>query len=159
MTETVIRILGLDDDPDMHLLIKEDFKRNGILNPCEFHINKKDFFDHFTEDTHVAIVDHYLGGTSVGFEVVDEINKRVQASRTRKAGCQIIVVSGQKNYNVLKRYNRMGVFDYIDKGEEDENGKDIFSELLIQSTKNALELSRHWLRYYTKWENGISNNL
>jgi DNA-binding NtrC family response regulator len=143
-----IKILTLDDDKEMHFIIREDFKREGVNNPCEFYTNQKDFFEHFDDNTHVAIIDHYLARDVTGFEIVKGIKQRVESSPTRLAGCHIIIVSGQRNYDVFKKYTRMGC-DYIDKDEEN------FDRTLIDTTKRALQIVHQWLSYLRKWENGV----
>lgn len=149
----VIRGLGLDDDSEQNLITRADFNDAGIKN-FEFYTEPDDFFKDFNDNVYVAIVDHFLKGNSyLGFAVVEEINKRVEESASRMAGCLIIIISGQRRYDVLKAYNRMGVFDYIDKDEPD------YSQRLISSTRLAMEKQQKWIWYLNKWNGGVLNAL
>lgn len=90
-------ILVLDDDPTELELIKMHFDKGGVTN-YEMFTEVELFFEHFTEDVYLAVIDYRLGGTTA-IKVTDRIHQICQ-QRKSLATCEIIVISGTTDIRV-----------------------------------------------------------
>lgn len=118
-----ITIFGLDDDEETLDIMEHIFLDNGIGEYMKFY-KEDDFCANFHEDVHIAIIDHYLNGEPRGFDIMKKIH---EYNKSREAiDCRVIIISGQRKYEVVKHYLNNGAKGYIDK--DDPN----FSILLVE---------------------------
>ncbi len=120
------RILLIDDDEDDYLLTRsllEDI-RNG-----QFQLDWVDHFDVGLEACIESAYDAYLIDYQLGERDGLELVRAAIAHNCRKP---IILLTGQGNYQVDIEAMRIGVTDYLVKGEVD-------SQLLERSLRYAIE--------------------
>lgn len=118
-----ISIFGLDDDEDTLDIMEHIFLDNGIGEYSKFY-REEDFCASFNDNVHIAIIDHYLHGEPRGFDIMKKIH---EYNKSRQAiDCRVIIISGQRKYEVVKHYLNNGAKGYIDK--DDPN----FSRLLVE---------------------------
>lgn len=131
LTGEYIKVLLIEDDPHQALLFKRLLRKKGA--PCSkvLHVEtmeqavQKDGQEHFD----VCLLDLSLPDTQ-GARTVD---RAIQGLSARP----IVILTGTNDQELASRALRMGVQDYLLKGE-------ITSDLLIRSIRYAIE--RHRLR-------------
>lgn len=127
-----ISIFCLDDDQETLDLIKEDFDKAGIVH---YHLftNEREFLKSFNENVHVAVIDHYLSGsTEIGYDIMEtifELNHKFHSPLK----CKMIIMSGQQDPAMIAKYLNNGAFRYLRKDDKD------FSVLLIDYVKQAID--------------------
>lgn len=123
MTDLNISIFGLDDDEETLDIMEAILLNNGIGEFKKFY-NEEVFNEHFNENVHIAIIDHFIYGEPRGFEIMKRIH---EYNKTREAiDCRVIIISGQRNYETVKHYLNNGARGYIDKDDTQ------FSTLLVK---------------------------
>ena len=116
----------LEDDPEMLEAVEEILRRNRIETYRLFN-SPKEFLQHLTADIHVCLLDHYLTGGQTGIDVLKQI-KQVSFNSF------VIVMSGQKNFDVVVEYLNECADRYIDK-----NKPDYMDKLELYLTKGLME--------------------
>lgn len=142
-------ILGLDDDQETLDLIAMFFNKAGIDNYKFFH-NKHDFLKAFDETIHIAIIDHYLDGVSVGFDIMRRIFE-INEENNALLRCKVIIISGQQDPKMIAYYLNKGAFRYIDKNDLK------FFERLTEFSKIAIEEVRSFFESVARWRSRLDN--
>lgn len=121
-----IAIFLLEDNHADAKLLEKFIEKAGIKN-CHIFTDHALFVKELHTGVYVAVIDHYLGAGIDGFEVLKEVRKKNNLTR-------VIVMSGQRSFDILYKYIRLGCADYIDKNDEK------FMEILIDSIKNHVAI-------------------
>lgn len=119
----------LDDDKDLLQLMEELIKKNGITNYKLF-THHEEFMQAITDDIHVCVIDHFLTGGLTGIHICHEIKRRNKDSF-------VIVMTGQRSFDVAIEYLNTCANRYIDKGKD--NYLQLFEEYMNVGLKVAKE--------------------
>lgn len=106
-----IFFFGLDDDRDLLELMEDLIKKIGIENYKLF-TSYKHFIEEMTDGIHVCVIDHLLGAGMTGIDICNEIKRR-------NADSYVIVMTGQRNFDVVVEYLNSCASKYIDKNRRD----------------------------------------
>lgn len=129
-----IGIFLLEDDPNDAELLKRLFDKSGINNYKIFNCSK-DFIDSMNENVWIAIIDHYLGYEITGLEVIDKL-------REVNNYCRVIIISGQTDPEIIRKYRKKRIEDYIDK-----NSPDFHDELIKCIEECEADLHRLFTKF------------
>lgn len=111
-TTTSVNILTyiLEDDEEIHEVIKDILQKKDFKNYL-FFSDPAQFLENLTADINICVLDHYLTGTT-GLKMIKEV-------KAKNKNSYVIVVSGQRNFNIAIQYLNEGADKYIDKDTED----------------------------------------
>lgn len=106
--ETSVNILTyiLEDDEEIHTVIS-DLLRQHHFTDFKFFADPETFLKSLTADINICVIDHFLTGTT-GLKMIQEVKNKNKNS-------YVIVVSGQRNFEVAIEYLNQGADKYIDK--------------------------------------------
>ncbi len=143
MNKTVnILSFVLDDDKDILLIIEDLLKENSITNYRLFH-SDEEFLNSMTQDIHVCVIDHFLTGKQTGLDVC-------RKTKARNKNSFIIVMSGQRDPDVIIAYLNECADKYVDKNKKD------YLKTLIDYLKVGIETVVERLERMEKLEHKIN---
>lgn len=122
----------LEDDSDVLDIIKEMLHENGITQYSLF-TSPTDFLKDLNSDINICVIDHYLTGGLDGIQVIKEIKAKNEFS-------YVIIMSGQKNFDVAVAYLNNGAEKYVDKT------KPKYLETLIQELQTGFKIADRRIR-------------
>lgn len=129
MTECKTHILILDDDPEELELIQKAFNSSRITNYRVF-TDVAEFFECFTDDVFLAIIDYNLAGITAK-EVVEQIHD-MNAARQTVSKCEIIVISGTTDIRIPIYFMNEKKADYFLRKE---HGASFYEQLTVYAHK------------------------
>lgn len=115
MGNTSVNILTyiLEDDQEMHEIIKELLEANGIVEGnYDITHDPSIFLQHLNSDINICVIDHRLNSNVTGLDIIKEVKKKNEDS-------YVIIITGQIDYRVVVKYLREGADDYVDKNDSD----------------------------------------
>lgn len=111
----IVGILGVDDDEDTLMLMKEFFDEYGVRN-YQLFTSKQELMANLNENVWIVIIDHFLGGVETGLDLLDEI-REFDRRMKRIVATKVIAISGNEDPNMLIEYELRGAM-YLWKGME-----------------------------------------
>lgn len=114
----LIRVFGIDDDPDMREQIV-DILNNADINNYEMFEHPKEFFESLDEHVHIAIIDDRLGYGETGMGVMKKL-------LGINPYCYVIIISGVADPNLIIKYQEEGSGVFILKDNTNFAGKLVF---------------------------------
>lgn len=103
----------LEDDEELHQIIKDFLKENNItLGPDDITHDPEVFIAKITQkDVNICVIDHFLSNSMTGLDVCKRVKKKNKWS-------YVIVMTGQINYKVVVEYIKQKVDAYVDKNSD-----------------------------------------
>lgn len=110
--DTSVNILTyiLEDDKEIHSIISDLLRQHNFTN-FHFFVDPETFLASLTADINICVIDHYLTGTT-GLDMIQQVKDKNENS-------YVIVVSGQRNFDIAIEYLNQGADKYIDKNKVD----------------------------------------
>lgn len=134
MAKTInILIHGLDDDESVRMLLEEQMELNGVNNFRMFS-DPEEFLKHLNAKPHICIIDYLLPGELTGLGIT-----RIVIDQNSE--CKVIMMSGLKDFIVLRDFFRAGGFDWVDKDESH------FQDELVKVVQKAISFIKAKLEF------------
>lgn len=127
-TEQNLSIFIVDDDIFSLAVYEQHLQNLGYKNITTF-LNGTDCLNNITKNPDVIFLDHDMGDLN-GFEVLKKIKRH-------NPDAFVVMVSGQENVSVAVDSMKYGAFDYIVKGEAEE---DKITSVLIRIASLQLQM-------------------
>ena len=134
MTIQPDKILAVDDEPDVLMVLRETLADEGLdLRSASTMDGALQALDE--GDWSVVLIDQKLhgpDGSDEGLTLIREVE-------ARSPGAKVIIVTGYASPEAIDRAFASGVYDYVEKSQN-------FATLLRAKVRNAIELAREqWL--------------
>ncbi|GEO08781.1 response regulator [Segetibacter aerophilus] len=132
MEGTSVNILTyiLEDDVEIHEVINDLLKANGIVN-FKLYDDPAEFLENLSADINICVIDHTLKSGINGIDVIKAVKARNKRS-------YVIVMTGQVSYKIVAEYLNLKADKYIDKNITDEDGRYMYLDELIVSISEGI---------------------
>lgn len=124
----MVRTLVIDDCQLVTETLAAVFAHNKYEN-IHFYNNVKSFFEGFTEDTHIVVVDYMIPNSEMnGIDILKKV-------KSLNPNCYVIMLSSAGNIDIVIEALEFGIWRYVCKDHENWTDK-----LLNYATKAKAEI-------------------
>ena len=136
---TNIGILAIDDDPDALDEIKRAIQATEAAKNTEYKLfmAEDELINDLSEDIHLYIVDHFLTNRT-GLDVLKLI-------KNKNPGSYVIGYSGIKDGDVLIKYIKAKIDDWVDKSKFDGRFND-----LVKAIDDGMDIAKARVDLYNR---------
>lgn len=115
----------LEDDLEVHEIIKAMLQENGITN-YQIHSTPEEYLQHIDADINICVIDHKLDSGMTGFDVLKKVKQINKWSF-------VIIMTGQSDIEVVVQYLNAGADKYVSKSGRTiiEYMDDLIEKLII----------------------------